>query len=171
MTLVPSMVSDISIFCTILDDLATSGKVVQIEELAAQLTIDIMAHVALDHSLHSQTGNSDLINAFRMGLRWASGSSSRNPLEPYNPVTKVMQWWYARKMDRILEEILDGRYKAKAAEAIEAARDGSSKRSRRKPVIDLVSETFCFWFRTDYSHLTPGKLSSLDLLARQLRAC
>ena len=142
MTLIPSIVSDTAIFCTILDDLATSGKVVQVEELAAKLTIDIMAHVALDYSLHSQTGNSELVDAFRMGLRWASGSSQSNPFEPYNPVTKVMQWWYSRKMDRILGVILDGRYQAKAAEAREAVREGKVKGNRRKPVIDLVSYAF-----------------------------
>ena len=63
MTLAPTIVDDVSIYCRIIGEHADSGEVRPIKEALAFLTIDVMGHVVLDLDFYSQTSKNEMIEA------------------------------------------------------------------------------------------------------------
>lgn len=134
MTMTPTIVDDVSIFCDILGEIADAGKIVPLEELAARVTIDIMGHVVLDHDLNSQRTKNELVEAFRHAIDWTPSFITSNPLVSLNPLRPIMQRYYAKKMDDYIARVLDNRY---------AASNGQPEVTKgRKPAIDLAVDEY-----------------------------
>jgi len=138
MTLVPSIVSDTQIFHGILSDLSESQKITPIDELLARLTIDIMAHIILDHDLNSQTTDNELVKAFKDAVYWTPNSKLIHPIFSLNFVRAFAQWYHARRMDNYIRKVLHQRLALRNAKGRE---DADSKGSRR-PAIDLAIDAY-----------------------------
>ncbi|KAH0563425.1 hypothetical protein GP486_002000 [Trichoglossum hirsutum] len=121
------------IFCGKLLRFAEAGKLVYLEEVATALAIDVIGRVVLDMQFHAQTGENELVSAFRASARWTKTYSGLNPFANMNPIRPVMAWWYARKMNRYLEKVLVERFASRK-------QDNSMRKHRRKHVIDLALE-------------------------------
>lgn len=133
MTLVPVIVDDVAIFHNKFGELADSGEVRPIEELLARLTIDIMGHIILDHSLNSQTTENEMVTAFRRQAYWTPAPLTRAWMITINPVLRTAQWYYSRKMDGYIRKVIRNRLAVKRNE--EAV---SKIKASRRPAIDLA---------------------------------
>ena len=131
MTLVPKIVDEMSIFCNILRDLARKQEIFLMDQVATNLSLDIIGRVALylhsrpwglatsltlyrDVDLNAQHSRSEFMNAMRNQVRWLSFGSEANPIERYHPFRPVMRWWNDRKMRRYISHQLDLRLKSRA---------------------------------------------------------
>lgn len=100
-----------------------------------------MAHVVLDHSLNSMTQENELVDCFRTLGKWTAGSTDINPFAPYNPIMWWVQYYYSRKMTRILGGILEDRFATKnSSESYNSRTMVTSKRG--KPAIDLALDEY-----------------------------
>ncbi|KAL9587837.1 MAG: hypothetical protein Q9203_003350 [Teloschistes exilis] len=136
MSLVGGMVDDTVQFTQILSEYAAQGKVFQLEDAATRLTVDIIANVALDVPLRSQTTENELLNAFRNQLQWMPIANDLNLFRKYNPWKFVQHRINSRIMTNYLDNLLENRFAARRQE--EKAR--TSKRS--KPIIDLALDAY-----------------------------
>lgn len=129
MTLVPAIVDDTMVFWENLKRVAESNEVVQLEQITAHLTIDIMGHVILDHDLNSQVGRNRLVDAFQQAISWTPSARTINPLAGLNPVRPLAHWYWTNVMDGYIGRIIDERY--------QMLQDGKVDKSR-KCAIDLA---------------------------------
>ncbi|RJE23812.1 Cytochrome P450 [Aspergillus sclerotialis] len=109
MTLVPMMVDHILVFSERLNDIAERQVVCQMEDLATKLTVDVIGRVVLDVELNSQTGDNELVEAFRKSMTWIPNGQQFN----LNPLRPVMQKYYEGRMDDYIRRVLRMRYKGK----------------------------------------------------------
>lgn len=137
MTLVPSIVDDVTVFHSKLGELADAGEVQPIEEPLARLTIDIMGHLILDHDLNSQTSENELVTAFRKQVYWTPGPLARKWMRQVNVPLWIMQMYYTRIMDNYLRKVIRARVKNKTGET-----KLSKKESARRPAIDLAIDEY-----------------------------
>jgi cytochrome P450 len=137
MTLVPSIVDDTQIFHGILSDLSESQKITPIDDLLAKLTVDIMAHIILDHDLNSQTTDNELVNAFKDAVYWTPNSKLIHPIFSLNLVRTFAQWYHARRMDNYIRKVLQDRLALRAKEGGEA-----KVKAFRRPAIDLAIDAY-----------------------------
>lgn len=137
LTLVPSIVDDTQIFHGILTQLSESQKITPIDDLLANLTIDIMGHIILDHDLNSQTTDNELVNAFRDAVYWTPSPKLNHSIFSLNPVQSFAHWYHARRMNNYIRKVIRERL------ALRHIRDGESKvKSSRRPAIDLAIDTY-----------------------------
>jgi len=129
MTLVPIIVDDTMIFWRNLKRVAESKEIVQLEQMTAHLTIDVMGHVILDHDLNSQAGHNKLVDAFRHAIEWTPSARTINPLAGLNPIRPLAHWYWSSVMDGYIGKLVDERY--------EMLRDGKVDETR-KCAIDLA---------------------------------
>lgn len=134
LTLMGSIVDDTLVFWQILAE--KDPKVVfKMDEVAAHLTIDIMGHVVLDHSLNSQISDNELYSAFRSAIEWTQGTMrTKRFTGKNNPYARYMRWNSARRMDAYIGKIVDERYSMRATDT-ETSR-------RRKPALDLAVDEY-----------------------------
>ena len=110
MNFVPGIVDDVLTFCQALSEHARVSDVFLLEDISARLTADIIARVALDIELNSQTTQSELLDAFRNNVRWTPLSPGINPLKNINPLQPFMAFYYQRKLSAIFEKIINDRF-------------------------------------------------------------
>jgi cytochrome P450 len=122
MTLVPIIVDDTMIFWRNLNRVAESKEIVQLEQMTAHLTIDIMGHVILDHDLNSQGGHNKLVDAFRHAIEWTPSPRTINPLAGLNPIRPIAHWYWTSVMDGYIGKLVDERYKMIQADKIDKSR-------------------------------------------------
>jgi cytochrome P450 len=132
-TLVPGIVDDSVIFGERLAEMANSGEIFLLEEMAARVTVDIIGKVVLDVNLNSQRTDNELVSSFRSQVNWTRPVADLNPFASLNLLRPIMNWYYGRKMDRYIERVLDERF---------ASRDGRAPKGKRKPVIDLALDQY-----------------------------
>ncbi|KAK9369472.1 cytochrome P450 71B25 protein [Lipomyces kononenkoae] len=122
------------IFCKILSKHAENGEMFQMEDAATRLTIDIIGRVALDTDLHAQISDNELVNAFRHSMAWTPKTGHWNPFLNTNPVRPVLTWWYKRKMDHYLGNVIDRRF---------ASQRYAGPHNKSKHIIDLALDEYC----------------------------
>jgi cytochrome P450 len=143
-TLVPNIVDDTQIFCGILADLSESQKVTPIDDLLANLTIDIMGHIVLDHDLKSQTTGNELVEAFRNAVYWTPNSKLIHPIFNLNLVRVFAQWYHARRMNNYIRKVIRERL------ALRNTRAGETNvKPSRRPAIDLAIDTYLLSDKSD----------------------
>ncbi|KAE9371570.1 cytochrome P450 [Stipitochalara longipes BDJ] len=138
MTLVPSIVDDTQIFHGILSDLSESQKITPIDDLLAKLTIDIMAHIILDHDLNSQTTDNELVKAFKDAVYWTPNSKLIHPIFSLNLVRAFAQWYHARRMDNYIRKVIQERLALRSIKDRELMKAKAS----RRPAIDLAIDAY-----------------------------
>jgi cytochrome P450 len=111
MSLVPIIVDDTMIFWQNLDRVAKAKELVQLEHMTGHLTIDIMGHVILNHDLNSQTGQNQLVDAFRHAISWTPSSNIfLNPFGRLDPIRPIAHWYWTRVMDGYLAKVIKERH-------------------------------------------------------------
>ncbi|KAI4204793.1 MAG: hypothetical protein LQ350_000859 [Teloschistes chrysophthalmus] len=136
MSLVGGMVADTVQFTQILSEYAAQGKVFQFEDAATRLTVDIIANVALDVPLRSQTTENELLNAFRNQLKWMPIANDLNLFRKYNPWKFIQHRINSRIMTNYLDDLLEKRFAARGQE------EKAKTSKRNKPVIDLALDAY-----------------------------
>ncbi|KAL2807725.1 cytochrome P450 [Aspergillus granulosus] len=129
-TLIPAIVEEGKVFCSILEKHATDHEVFRLEEAATLLTIDVIGRAILDTRLHSQVKSNELATAIVDQVAWIPQARPDRPWEIVNPVFLVMMWWNNRKMDAYISEILEQRLSTREA------------REKAKNVMDLAFEAY-----------------------------
>ncbi|KAI9894092.1 MAG: hypothetical protein M1814_004862 [Vezdaea aestivalis] len=133
MTLMDGMVDDTVTFCGKLTKHAENKELFKLEEATTRLTVDIIGRVVLDYHLDCQNTDNEFLTCFRKTVLWTPRAYEMNPFVIYSPVAKFYKWWYGRRMNRYVADILDQRY---------LSQKGISTKSRRKPAIDLALDEF-----------------------------
>ncbi|KAK5162512.1 hypothetical protein LTR04_003558 [Oleoguttula sp. CCFEE 6159] len=133
MALVPVIVEEGNVFCDVLQEHAEKADVFRMEETATRLTIDVIGRVALDIKLDSQRGDNALLDALRSQISWLFDDQQFNPFKRWRPLRPVAQWWYGRKMDAYIDNVLDARFPARAK---------APDASKLKHIIDLALDTY-----------------------------
>ncbi|KAK5291076.1 hypothetical protein LTR16_002325, partial [Cryomyces antarcticus] len=133
MALVPVIVEEGNVFCDVLQEHAEKADVFRMEETATRLTIDVIGRVALDIKLDSQRGDNALLDALRSQISWLFDDQQFNPFQRWRPLRPVAQWWYGRKMDAYIDNVLDARFPARAK---------APDASKLKHIIDLALDTY-----------------------------
>lgn len=125
------------IYVKFLNELADSGEIRPIEDLLARLTIDIIAHVVLDHDLNCQTSENELFNGLLGSIGCTPTPLSINPFKNLNPITAYLKRHYTRINDNYIKRVIRERLAKRASE-----QNSSSKKSFRRPAIDLAVDEF-----------------------------
>lgn len=131
LTLVPSLVDDVVIFTKVLSKHAESQDIFSMANAAADLTMDIIGCVVLDHNFQAQTTENEFVAAYRKAVEWRTKVGDINPFS--HPLKPFKQWYYTRKMNNYLSNVIDERYKSEHT---------ASSTKRGKPAIDLALEGY-----------------------------
>ncbi|KAK7184811.1 AflN/verA/monooxygenase [Paraphaeosphaeria sporulosa] len=93
LSLVPTIVDSVEVFCEILRERVDKG-VFQLDDMAANLAMDIITKTTLDTDLNNQRSEHEISHALNTILDWHSFWDPRILLNPLRP---VVQWYYGRK--------------------------------------------------------------------------
>ncbi|KAF7511783.1 hypothetical protein GJ744_003514 [Endocarpon pusillum] len=128
-TLVPDITDHVLKFRGQLQELVKSEKIVRMQDLACNLTIDVISQIVLGRSFNSQTTFSSITYDFRKSISWAGTSMdiiSRNK-------SRLPIWWYCRRLDRELTAEIQERH---------AGRATTNTTTASKAVVDLVFQAY-----------------------------
>jgi cytochrome P450 len=106
LSLVPSLVDSVEVFCEQLHK-HVGGDMFYLDDLAMQLTMDIITKTTLDIDLDNQRTEHKLAKALNTILAWHSFWDPRILL---NPLRRPIQWYYGRVMDSFIKGELQNRF-------------------------------------------------------------
>jgi hypothetical protein len=143
MTLVPYIVDQSLVFCAVLRESAASGSLIEMEELATRLTVDIIGKVVLDSNFNAQRSENAIVNTFRRQTVLMPPTGI-NPFASMNPLRNLQLFFNGRKLDRLIGEELDRKFSA--SKTSPASQNGStekpSRKDRKRSVVDLALEAY-----------------------------
>ncbi len=128
-TLVPDITDHALEFCERLQERARTEQIFRMQDLACNLTIDVISQIVLGKSFNSQTRFSSITHNFRKSISWAGSSMdiiSRNK-------GKLPIWWYCRQLDRELTAEIQERH---------ADRATTKSTTASKAVVDLAFQAY-----------------------------
>ncbi|KAG9193894.1 hypothetical protein G6011_03929 [Alternaria panax] len=137
LSLVPSIVDAMDIFCELLEEKVGSG-VFSLDDMATRLTMDVIVKTSLDMDLDGQQQDHKLAHALRTILHWHSFWDPRILL---NPLRIPVQWYYSNIMAISIDREIQKRFNEMKAARIsgDAALD---RKQRVKSVAALVLEEY-----------------------------
>ncbi|KAF1962666.1 cytochrome P450 [Byssothecium circinans] len=135
LTLVPSLVDSVDVFCEQLQK-HIGGGIFSLDDMAARLTMDIITKTTLDIDLDHQRKEHELSHALNKILDWHSFWDPRVLL---HPLRRPVQWYYGRVMDLFIKEELQKRFEEMK---VERAGDASKRAGKAKSVIALALEDY-----------------------------
>jgi cytochrome P450 len=136
MTLVPSIVDNCDVFCSLMLKRAKTNELFRMEASTTNLTVDIIGKVVLDHDLNSQIQPNELVNAFISQTIWQPLGTQFNPIEIIDFRIPFVQAWNTFKMNRYIGRLLDERFSSRGS------RSEATGGKRQKYVIDLALEAY-----------------------------
>ena len=136
MTLVPSIVDNCDVFCSLMLARAKTNELFRMEAATTNLTVDIIGKVVLDHDLNSQLRPNELVNAFISQTRWQPLGVQFNPIELIDYRIPIVQGWNTYKMNRYIGRLLDERFSSRTS------RNEALGGKKQKYVIDLALEAY-----------------------------
>ncbi|KZM23153.1 heme binding [Ascochyta rabiei] len=144
-TLLPVIINKTSLFIEKLDAAATSGAVTEMERLCVNCTFDIIGEVITNVDSHAQEeeladGNNFLRNFRLLSETYVSGSGLG--LAAINPLTQFKRYFYSRRMDAALHEIIQDKFNT-----IQQSRGSETKQTTDRSVLALALQ--------DVKSLTP----------------
>ena len=138
MTLVPYIVDQSLVFCDVLRECAASNALVEMEELATRLTVDIIGKVVLDSDFNAQRSDNPIVDTFRRQVVLMPPTSI-NPLLGLDPLRNFNLWVNGRKLDRLIGEELDRKFSASKQNG---STEKMSRKDRKRSVVDLALEAY-----------------------------
>jgi cytochrome P450 len=136
LSLVPSLVDSVDVFCEQLQKHVDDGGIILLDDMAMRLTMDIITKTTLDIDLDNQRSEHKLALALNTILNWHSFWDPRVLL---NPLRRPVQWYYGRVMDTFIKGELQKRFEEMKAERATLASD---KPKKAKSVIALALEEY-----------------------------
>jgi cytochrome P450 len=140
MTLVPYIVDQSLVFCDVLRESAASNTLIEMEELATRLTVDIIGKVVLDSDFNAQRSENPIVSTFRRQVELMPPTSI-NPLLGLDPLRNFNTWVNGRKLDRLIGEELDRKFSASKQNGNGSA-EKVSRKDRKRSVVDLALEAY-----------------------------
>lgn len=105
-TILPDITDRVMIFSKRLQSLAEHSNIFPMQDVAADLTIDVISQMAFGESLGAQTQFSSVAYNFRKTISWATSS-----LDIVSRIKKkIPMWWYCRMLDREIAHKIRQRY-------------------------------------------------------------
>ena len=144
LTLIPGIVEDTLVFKEKLTKHAVSGEILNTNDAAMRLTIDVIARSVGDIRLKSQTEHSDVYYHFTKAVDWTAGHTA--PLW-HKLVSSTMMDFHTKKLDKILGDIIREKFQ-------KATEDGVSK-----SILDLALKGYS----KDNGKIGDRKASKADL--------
>lgn len=146
MTLVPYIVDASLDFGKVLRQKAETGELVELEDKATNLTIEIIGKVVLDADLGAQEGVHPIVKTFRdRVLLMPPPGNPVNPFHGLDLLRPLKLWWNGRRLDRLIGAELDRKINARANDYQTNGTLGSekpSKTSRQRSVVDLAIDNY-----------------------------
>lgn len=139
-TLVPYIVDASMAFYDVLNRKAKSGELFPMEEYATRMTIDIIGKVVLDSDFDSQKATHPIVEAFRTRVGLMPSSTSIYPWDAADPLRPYKLWANGRKLDSLIGEELDRKFRERAAK--QSGAKPKSFKERKKSVVDLALDTY-----------------------------
>lgn len=130
-TLVPLLVRHVSVFKDRLARYASTHEVFPVQEIAMNLTIDVIGEVVLGINLDSQRRPSELAQHFKQAALWAGPSMD---VISYH-LSLPFKWWHCRQQDRIIEKMIRDRH-------VETMSLHSSGGTTTRAAVDLFLEAY-----------------------------
>ena len=158
MTLVPYIIDQSLVFCAVLRESAESGALVEMEELATRLTVDIIGKVVLDSDFNSQRSENPIVNTFRRQVTLMPPTGI-NPFAGLNPMRNLNIFLNSRKLDRLIGEELDRKFSASKTTTATTTEKPSQK-DRKRSIVDLALEAYNKTLTTSSSSTTPGTMDA-----------
>lgn len=165
MTLVPYIVDQSLVFCDVLREAAKSGELVEMEELATRLTVDIIGKVVLDSDFNAQRSENAIVNTFRRQIALMPPTSI-NPLAGLNPLRNLNLFFNGRKLDRLIGEELDRKFSASKTSS-NGSTEKISRKDRKRSVVDLALEAYTKTTTTSSSSSSSTPSGMMDATFRQ----
>ncbi|KAL8719456.1 MAG: hypothetical protein Q9225_003545 [Loekoesia sp. 1 TL-2023] len=131
-TLIPSMIEELSVFKNVLRDHSDKRDVFSLDEAAINASIDVIGKVALDDKFNAQLAYNDMTAALRDQIRWCQFGSELNIFDRMNPLRPLYQWNNTRRMNRYITAKLQQRYDM----------GDSSSVSGSKTILDLALRSY-----------------------------
>ena len=164
MTLVPYIVDQSLVFCSVLRESAESGALVEMEELATRLTVDIIGKVVLDSDFNSQRSENPIVNTFRRQVTLMPPTGI-NPFAGLNPMRNLNIFLNSRKLDRLIGEELDRKFSA--SKTTTATTEKPSQKDRKRSIVDLALEAYNKTLTTLSSPTNTTNPGTMDATFRQ----
>lgn len=110
MSSIPGIVDEVVIFRDLLRERANKNEILQLEELALNLSFDVIGRVVMGHEFNSQRAENSMASALRRQVEWTKFGIDPSPLEQVNILRPVVQWYNTRAMNSYLSHHLNLRY-------------------------------------------------------------
>ncbi|KAI4940891.1 hypothetical protein J4E91_011148 [Alternaria rosae] len=137
LSLVPSIVDAMDVFCELLEE-QVGGGIFLLDTMATQLAMDVIARTSLDTNLDNQRSEHYISHALNAVLRWHSFWDPRILL---NPLRIPIQWYYGRVLSTFIDQELKKRFKEMKNERA-IGKDTRSRQKKVKSVIALALDDF-----------------------------
>jgi cytochrome P450 len=128
MDLASAIVDETLVFCDILRQHAQNGETFRLWDATIALTIDIIGKAILAVDFKSQTTENEFVVSLRHLILSTPDFGSLNPFANLNLIRPVRCWYYGRKVDQYLSNVIDTRTKLESEE------------KTSKPVLDYALE-------------------------------
>ena len=116
--LIPAIVEEVVVFRDLLRDRASKNEMFQLEELALNLSFDLIGRVVMDHKFSCQKGDNVMVTALQRQIKWSTFGIDPNPFEGVNVLRPLVHWYNTRVMNLYLSRQLDMRYSNANTDAI-----------------------------------------------------
>lgn len=140
MTLVPYIVDAAVVFHEVLGQKAETGELIPLEEYATRMTIDIIGKVVLDSDFDSQKATHPIVDTFRTRVGLMPNQTSLYPWEAFDPFRPYRLRANARKLDGLIGEELDRKFKERMSK--QSTMKPKSFKDRKKSVVDLALDGY-----------------------------
>ncbi|KAF2651398.1 cytochrome P450 [Lophiostoma macrostomum CBS 122681] len=135
LSLVPSVIDSMDVFCEILHE-KVDGGVFSLDDMATRLTMDVITKITLDTDLHNQRSEHKVSRALNTILDW---HSFWDPRILWNPLRIPVQWFYGRVIDSFIQRELQKRFEEMK---LERATTTSGHTVQAKSVVALALEDY-----------------------------
>ncbi|KAL8724720.1 MAG: hypothetical protein Q9166_007791, partial [cf. Caloplaca sp. 2 TL-2023] len=163
MTMIPQMLTDIKIFCNILEQRAASGQVFSLEPLTINLNLDIIGRLALDISFNAQIQKNSFTSALRSQIRWLSFGNEANIFERWHPLRPIMRLWNSRQMVGFVSREMEKRFLRHFTHS------GLVSGGRNRTIIDLALDKYASEREDSNAGETPMDATFRDAAICQIR--
>ncbi|KAI9885080.1 MAG: Nucleolar protein 58 [Watsoniomyces obsoletus] len=133
LSLVPNMVQETLVYRETLRRHARERNLFHLDPTTLRYTMDLIGRTVLNTRLQAQQGYNTLADCMINQIKWHMVNRETDPLNYFNPIRPMVQWWNGRQMDQYVGRELDQRYREFRADRSD---------TRTKAAIDLVLQAY-----------------------------
>ena len=141
MTLADSIIDASLTFCDILREKAETNELVELEEFATNMTIEIIGKAVLDVEIPAQKSTHPITKHLRERVLMMPPGDAVFPWQGVDLMRPLKLWWNRRLLDNAISVELDRKIQRRAKE-LEGDSDSSAPGIKKRTILDLALNAY-----------------------------